>query len=109
MFVLSGSGVAELDDRREVIGPGDFLGYPANGPVHNVWNDGTEDLVYLLDASGSMSDDQKAIVRTTSFWIDAWLRRAYTGGAGNAANGIRALRVCRAHTDRARCTLSISG
>jgi len=45
--VLSGQAVAELDDRREAVGPGDFLGYPAGGPVHHLRNDGPEDLVYL--------------------------------------------------------------
>jgi quercetin 2,3-dioxygenase len=47
LFVVSGRGVAELDDRAEPIGPGDFLGYPPGGPVHNVRNTGSEDLVYL--------------------------------------------------------------
>lgn len=36
-------------------------------------------ILYLLDVSGSMGDEQKAMVRTTSFWIDAWLRRHYRG------------------------------
>lgn len=47
MFVLSGGGVAELDDRSEAIGPGDFLGFPPHAPVHHVRNGGTEALVYL--------------------------------------------------------------
>lgn len=36
-------------------------------------------IVYIMDVSGSMTDDQKEIVRTTSFWIDAWLRNQYQG------------------------------
>jgi hypothetical protein len=32
-----------------------------------------------MDVSGSMTDDQKAIVRTEAFWIDAWLRSQYDG------------------------------
>ena len=35
--------------------------------------------VYLMDVSGSMTDEQKHIVRTESFWIDTWLRSHYPG------------------------------
>ena len=33
--------------------------------------------LYLMDVSGSMGEEQKAIVRTEAFWIDAWLRSQY--------------------------------
>ena len=36
-------------------------------------------ILYIMDVSGSMGDEQKEIVRTESFWIDAWLRRQYKG------------------------------
>lgn len=36
-------------------------------------------VVYMMDVSGSMADEQKAIVRTEAFWIDTWLRRHYKG------------------------------
>lgn len=36
-------------------------------------------VIYMMDVSGSMGDEQKALVRTTSFWIDTWLRRHYPG------------------------------
>jgi len=36
-------------------------------------------IVYIMDVSGSMTDDQKQIVRTESFWIDTWLRSQYQG------------------------------
>ena len=36
-------------------------------------------VIYLMDVSGSMTDEQKEIVRTTAFWIDAWLGRQYDG------------------------------
>jgi uncharacterized sporulation protein YeaH/YhbH (DUF444 family) len=32
-----------------------------------------------MDVSGSMTDEQKEIVRTEAFWIDAWLGRQYRG------------------------------
>jgi hypothetical protein len=31
----------------------------------------------MMDVSGSMGDEQKEIVRTEAFWIDAWLRSQY--------------------------------
>ncbi len=36
-------------------------------------------ILYIMDVSGSMTDDQKAIVRTEAFWIDTWLRSQYDG------------------------------
>jgi sporulation protein YhbH len=36
-------------------------------------------ILYMMDVSGSMTDDQKEIVRTESFWIDTWLRSQYDG------------------------------
>jgi uncharacterized protein len=36
-------------------------------------------IVYMMDVSGSMGEEQKEIVRIESFWIDAWLRRNYDG------------------------------
>ena len=32
-----------------------------------------------MDVSGSMTDDQKEIVRTEAFWIDTWLKSQYDG------------------------------
>ncbi|MBI2569914.1 MAG: DUF444 family protein [Candidatus Schekmanbacteria bacterium] len=34
-------------------------------------------IVYMLDVSGSMGDEQKEIVRIEAFWIDTWLRNQY--------------------------------
>ena len=36
-------------------------------------------LIYMMDVSGSMMDEQKEIVRTEAFWIDTWLRSQYAG------------------------------
>ncbi len=36
-------------------------------------------ILYMMDVSGSMGDEQKEIVRIESFWIDTWLRRQYKG------------------------------
>lgn len=38
-------------------------------------------ILYIMDVSGSMGDEQKEIVRIESFWIDTWLRKQYKGVA----------------------------
>jgi sporulation protein YhbH len=34
-------------------------------------------MIYMMDVSGSMTDEQKAIVRTEAFWIDTWIKSHY--------------------------------
>jgi len=36
-------------------------------------------VLYMMDVSGSMGEEQKEIVRIESFWIDTWLRSQYKG------------------------------
>ena len=36
-------------------------------------------MIYMMDVSGSMGDEQKELVRLTSFWLDTWLRKHYEG------------------------------
>lgn len=49
---------------------------------YRVWKNVTKPennavIIYMMDVSGSMGDEQKEIVRTESFWIDTWLRAQY--------------------------------
>jgi len=36
-------------------------------------------IIYMMDVSGSMGEEQKEIVRIESFWLDAWLTKQYEG------------------------------
>lgn len=36
-------------------------------------------IVYMMDVSGSMGEEQKELVRLQAFWIDTWLRKNYEG------------------------------
>ena len=36
-------------------------------------------VIYMMDVSGSMGDEQKEIVRLESFWINTWLKSHYQG------------------------------
>lgn len=48
IYVLSGTGKATLGADNYRIGPGDFIGCPANGVAHDMFNDGKEPLVCLV-------------------------------------------------------------
>lgn len=49
---------------------------------YRIWKNVTQPqnnavIIYMMDVSGSMGDEQKEIVRTESFWIDTWIRANY--------------------------------
>ena len=48
LYVLSGHGTEIMGDMKQRIGPGDFIGFPADGVAHETVNDGTEPLVCLV-------------------------------------------------------------
>jgi uncharacterized sporulation protein YeaH/YhbH (DUF444 family) len=50
--------------------------------VYRSWKDVEEPessavIIYMMDVSGSMGDEQKEIVRIEAFWIDTWLQSQY--------------------------------
>lgn len=48
IYILSGRGVAEVDDTDYDVGPGDFLGFPTPSCAHQLRNaSDTDDLIYL--------------------------------------------------------------
>jgi uncharacterized cupin superfamily protein len=48
IYVLSGHGTEVIDETKQKIGPGDFIGFPAAGVAHETINDGTEPLMCLV-------------------------------------------------------------
>lgn len=48
LYVLEGTGTALIGDAEVPVGPGDFMGFPADGTVHHLRNTGAVDLVYLM-------------------------------------------------------------
>ena len=48
LYILSGTGTAEIDDGDYPVGPGDFMGFPTPSVAHHLRNTGKEDLVYLM-------------------------------------------------------------
>jgi uncharacterized cupin superfamily protein len=48
IYVLSGTGTAEIDGEEHEVGAGDFMGFPTPSVAHHLRNSGSEDLVYLM-------------------------------------------------------------
>lgn len=48
IYVLAGSGIAEIDDAEYEVGPGDFMAFPTPSVAHHLRNVGDEELVYLM-------------------------------------------------------------
>ena len=47
IYILSGRGLAEIDDQEYEVGPGDFMGFPTPSVGHHMKNPFSEELVYL--------------------------------------------------------------
>ena len=70
------SGTFNFDDPVIIPNPADkrFRSWKTtNEPTANAV------IIYMMDVSGSMGDEQKEIVRIESFWIDTWLTKQYKG------------------------------
>jgi uncharacterized cupin superfamily protein len=46
-YILAGNGEVVIDEQPYPVGPGDFLGFPANGRAHTLKNSGDVPLVFL--------------------------------------------------------------
>ncbi len=47
IYVLAGKGTIRLDDKELLVGPGDYIALPPEGPNHQLVNSGGDDLEYL--------------------------------------------------------------
>jgi uncharacterized cupin superfamily protein len=47
IYVIAGTGSMRLDDEEIMVGPGDFITLPPQGPNHQLINSGSADLEYL--------------------------------------------------------------
>lgn len=48
VYILSGTGIAQIDHAEVVVSAGDFMGFTAPSVVHHLRNSGEQDLVYLM-------------------------------------------------------------
>jgi uncharacterized cupin superfamily protein len=56
VYILSGTGVAEIGGETISVGKGDFLGFAAGGSPHTMHNPGPDDLVYLMAGEHRQED-----------------------------------------------------
>jgi uncharacterized cupin superfamily protein len=48
VYIIAGTGVAEIDGNETTVGPGDFMGFATPGVPHLLKNTSSEELVYLM-------------------------------------------------------------
>ena len=48
IYILSGTGMAEIDGKDHQVAAGDFMGFPTPSVAHHLRNTGQEPLVYLM-------------------------------------------------------------
>jgi len=56
VFIMEGEGVMEIDGERVPVGKGDYVGFPIDGAVHQLYNTGDVDLVYLMGGERTPTD-----------------------------------------------------
>jgi len=74
LYILSGQGTATIGNQRHPVGPGDFIGLPARQVAHDLLNDGTEPLVFLVIGQRLAQDvadyprQRKRLYRNSGQW-----------------------------------------
>ncbi len=48
IYILAGTGTAQIDGAEYAVGPGDFMGFATPSVAHHLVNSGEQDLVYLV-------------------------------------------------------------
>ncbi|MGL5943886.1 MAG: cupin domain-containing protein [Waterburya sp.] len=48
IYIISGKGIAEIDEQEYEVSTGDFMGFPTPSVAHHLRNPYDEDLVYLM-------------------------------------------------------------
>ena len=48
LYIISGKGIAEIDDEEFEVNAGDFMGFPTPSVAHHLLNPYEEDLIYLM-------------------------------------------------------------
>lgn len=75
LFILEGSGQIEIDGARAPVGPGDYIGFPTDGAVHQLYNTGTLDLVYLMGGERTEFEvSQFPTLGKTGVWANGEMR-----------------------------------
>lgn len=71
IFILEGEGTLTIDGETALVGPGDFVGFPTDGAVHHLENQGSADLVYLMGGERTLTDvSHFPTLGKTGFWVN---------------------------------------
>ncbi|MDA4847592.1 cupin domain-containing protein [Hoeflea poritis] len=71
VYVLEGEGTLTIDGDSTTIGPGDYVGFPTDGCVHHIENNGKQDLVYLMGGERTPADVAYfPTIGKTGFWAN---------------------------------------
>jgi uncharacterized cupin superfamily protein len=75
VFILEGSGEMEIDGERVSVGPGDYVGFPIDGAVHQLYNTSDADLVYLMGGERTPTDMSRfPTIGKIGIWADGTMR-----------------------------------
>jgi uncharacterized cupin superfamily protein len=56
VYIISGTGIAEIDGEEVAVGPGDFMGFATPGVPHLLKNTSSEELLYLMGGENQPLD-----------------------------------------------------
>ncbi len=75
VFILEGNGEMEIDEERVAVGPGDYVGFPIDGAVHQLYNTGEADLVYLMGGERTPTDMSRfPTIGKIGVWAEGTMR-----------------------------------
>lgn len=75
VFILEGTAEMEIDGERVAVGPGDYVGFPVDGAVHQLYNTGTSDLIYLMGGERTPTDMARfPTIGKIGVWADGTMR-----------------------------------
>lgn len=71
IFVIEGEGTLTIDGDSTKIGPCDYVGFPIDGAIHHLANNGSADLVYLMGGERTTTDVARfPTIAKSGFWAN---------------------------------------
>ena len=71
VFIIAGVGTLIIDSETAEVEAGDFVGFPTDGAAHQLRNDGTSELVYLMGGERTSTDVVSfPTLGKKGFWAD---------------------------------------
>lgn len=75
VFILEGEGVMEIDGEEVRVGPGDYVGFPIDGAVHQLYNRSDADLLYLMGGERTPTDFSRfPTIGKVGVWAEGTMR-----------------------------------